>query len=135
MVLKPLSDFLGASISMEQLFQEVQEAIDISDPDTYSRLQEEMLREALNKQAETHLTGICADEGFKLISVEVIANADYTAVQELYITVKQIRAGSRPFIYIEPPVSDESLGIKNLKNTLSEVYNMSLDNIHITESE
>ena len=133
MILKPLPDYLNAGISMDDLIQDTQGAVNISDPDAYSEIQEDMLRQALNKQAEAQLTGLCANKGFKLVSVEVKANADYTSVQELYITVKQI-AGSRPFIYVEPPVSVESPEIKSLKNMLSEVYNMSLDNIHITES-
>ena len=135
MILKPLSDFLNTEISADSLFQDTQKSVNISNPDAYSEIQENMLKQSLNKQAETQLAGICANEGFKLVSVDVKANVNYSSVQEIYLTVKKIGAGSRPFIYIEPPASDESPEIKKLKNALSEVYNMSLDNIHITEAE
>ena len=135
MILKPLSDFLDAGVSAGSLFQDTQESVNISNPDAYSVIQEDMLRQSLNQEAEAQLSGVCAKAGFTLVSVEVKADADYTAIQEIYMTVKRIGAGSRPFIYLDPPVTDESPEIKSLKNTLSEVYNMSLDNIHITETE
>jgi len=67
--------------------------------------------------------------------VNVKANPDYTSLAELDLTVSKINADNRPFIYVEPSVSEESAEIKTLKNTLSEVYNMSLDNIHISETD
>ena len=135
MILKPLSDFLETGISADSLFQDTQESVNISSADAYSTIQENMLRQSLNKQAETQIAGICAGGGLELVSADVRPSADYSSLREIYITVKPAGASSRPFIYIEPPAGDESPEIKKLKNTLSEVYNMSPDNIHITETE
>ena len=135
MVLKPLSDFLDAGISIDSLFPDTQQTVNTGNPDAYNEIQADMMQQSLDKQAETQLAGICANAGFTLVSVEVQANGDYTSLQALSVTVKKNGAGTRPFIYIEPSASEESSEINSLKNTLSEVYNMSLDNIHITETE
>jgi len=135
MILKPLSDFLNTGISTENLFQDTQQSVNVSNQDAYSQMKRNMLQQSLNQQAEAQLSGICADNGFELVTAQVQANTDYTSLQAINITVRKNSAGSRPFIYIEPSSSDETPEIKSLKNTLSEVYNMSLDNIHITETE
>jgi len=136
MILKPLSDFLNTDISAEDLFPYAQQSAGNAGAgaDSYSAIQEKLLQESLNNQAEAQMAGICANEGYKLVSVDVKVAADYLSLREIYITVKKINAESRPFIYIEPPASDEPPEIKRIKNTLSEVYNMSPDNIHISET-
>jgi len=134
LVLKPLSDFLNTGISADNLFRNTQQTVNTGESGEYDKMQANMLQQSLDKQAEMQLTGICANAGFKLVSVEVQANADYTSLQAITITVSKAGAAERPFIYVEPPASDETPEIKTLKNTLAEVYNMSLDNIHITET-
>ena len=136
MILKPLSDFLKVEVTADRFLPvTLTEASLGGSTDTYNKIQDEMLQESLNNQAEAQISGICAAEGFKLIAVEVKASGDYSSLQALFIKIRRINSGSRPFIYIEPSASDESPEIKRIKNTLSEVYNMSLNNIHITEIE
>jgi len=135
MVLKPLSDFLNTNVSADDLFQGEDQPVNIGGAQAYSGIQDSMMQESLNRQARAQMEGMCADAGYSLAAVNVKANADYTALLELDLTVRKIDAGARPFIYIEPPASEESKEIKTLKNTLSEVYNMSPDNIHISETE
>jgi len=135
LVLKPLSDFLKTGVNAGSLFRGAWQSADLGDPETYSGVRDEMIQQSLNQQAQARMSGICEQAGFKLISADVTANGDFTSLQEINLTVSKIGAGSRPFIYVEPPASDEPPEIKSLKNTLSEVYNMSLDNIHISETE
>jgi hypothetical protein len=131
MILKPLSDFLNTGVTAEDLLPKAWAAEDFSNSGV--EIQQELLRRSLNQQAEAQMTGICAEEGFTLVSAEAQADEDYTSLRAIYLEVKKTEAGSRPFLYIEPPASEEAPEIKRLKNTLSEVYNMSPDNIHITE--
>ena len=136
MILKPLSDFLNADFSVESIMPDTQQQTGIINSNTnYNQIQDEMLQQSLNRQAEAQIERYCLKEGLVLVSVDVKANADFSLLQEIYLTIKKTGAKSRPFIYIEPSAKDESPEIKRLKNTLSEVYNMSLDNIHISETE
>ena len=136
MILKPLSDFLNADFSVESIMPDTQQQTGIINSNTnYNQIQDEMLQQSLNRQAEAQIERYCLKEGLVLVSVDVKANADFSLLQEIHLTIKKTGAKSRPFIYIEPSAKDESPEIKRLKNTLSEVYNMSLDNIHISETE
>ena len=136
MILKPLSDYLSAGIELEDIMPQQQQAgIVDKDAEDYIAIQDNMLRQSINRQAEAQIEGYCEKDGFKLISADVKTDADFSSLQALYLSVKRTGAKSRPFIYIEPPDSEEAPEIKRLKNTLSEVYNMSPDNIHITEIE
>jgi hypothetical protein len=131
MILKPLSDFLKTEAPDFLPNTWESEAFDASGVENYSVMQEELLHKSLNQQAETQMAGLCANEGFTLVSAEVQVNADYSSLRAIYLKVEKIDADSRPFIYIEQPASEAPPEIKRLKNTLSEVYNMSPDNIHI----
>ena len=136
MILKPLSDFLETGVSTENILPGARQSTGISNSTAgnYNAIQDEMLHQSINKQAETQIKGYCANEGFKLVSVDVKVSPDYASLQDMYITVKKTDSKNRPFIYVEPRAQEESPEIKRLKNILSEVYNMSLDNIHISET-
>jgi hypothetical protein len=136
MILKPLSDFLDTDGLKRITLPDLQPSVSVSrsDADDYNVIQDNLIQQSINRQAEVQLESICASEGFKLVSVEVKLDDDYSSIQEILITVKRIAAQSRPFIYIEPRASEEPAEIKKIKNIISEVYNMSLDNIHISET-
>ena len=135
MILNPLNDFLNVDDPFNITLPDFQPIAGISiDADDYNAMQEDMLQQSINRQATAQLREFSANEGLELISADVQMSADFTYIQELHITVRRSATQRRTFIYVEPPASELPSEIKRLKNVLSEVYNMSIDNIHITET-
>ena len=135
MILHPLIDYLNVDDPFNITLPDFQPITGISiDADDYNAIQEDILQQSINRQAEAQLREFSANEGLELVSVDVNMDIDFTSIQELSITVRRSNTQRRTFIYVQPPASEEPPEIKRLKNTLSEVYNMSIDNIHITET-
>ncbi|MDR1538651.1 MAG: stage III sporulation protein AF [Clostridiales bacterium] len=108
----------------------------------YDEMQRQLIKQSFDAQAKSQVSRMIEKEGFEVASVEVSSSPDLSSITGIDAVVRRkLASGKRPFIYVEPvkprigavEESGEPEEIKRIKNTISDFYNMSADNINISE--
>jgi stage III sporulation protein AF len=144
-MLAPISDLLDlGEIPVNEFFQGLigEEAEASDQADEYRDIQWKLVKESFDSQVKAQISGMVEEQGFEVVSLEIASSGDLSQLTGLRATIRKKGSGARPFIYIEPvkpasgagnAASAESSEIKRLKNDISDFYNMSVDNIFISE--
>ncbi len=128
-ILGPIQALLSQAASIKLAGVEEASASARRDEKYYQGFRSSVLKNAFDKELKEQLTALLAEEGFVLTQLDTEVNEDFTAVTKMELTVYAEDKGV-PFIRVE--AKEASLvEISNIKNRISNVYNLSGDNIHI----
>lgn len=149
LVAGPVRDWLGGEVPpVNQIFAGIGAGAgeEITDFSRYEDMQLDMVRKTYNQYAEKQIHALLSGRTrLDIVSVEIIASVDLGEIQEIYAVMKEKegekKESGQRLIRIEPvrrsspdeqpdePNADE---IKSIKKIISDFYNLSADNIHIT---
>lgn len=148
-VVEPVGELLGVQAPpINQIFAGVGPADDedMTELGRYEDMQLEMVRKTYNQYAEKQIRALLSYETrFDIRSAEIMTSDDLGEIIEINILLLEKKSGEKEYrqtlIRVEPvrrispeagPDESYAVEIKKMKKIISDFYNLSADNIHIS---